>query len=81
MSNAEAWAAWWNSDEDTPEHSEELNHLIHEDRAEKKGLRWNREKYRYETALGAPVKFIIGGAWVIISEIAWEEMQRGGRQK
>ena len=64
----EEWRQWWEATEDTPEHSELLNHLIHEDRAKKRGLTWNRERYRFETQGGWPIKFTGKDTWVTITE-------------
>lgn len=53
------------------EDSEELNHIIHESRAAKRGLTWSRQRQRYETREGKPILFNYGGSWRVVTDEEW----------
>lgn len=49
----------------------EINDIVHEGRAKKRGLTWNRKKKRYELA-GLPGFFKADGSFYAVSESEWE---------
>lgn len=56
----------------------EINHLIHEGRAEKKGVKWNREKYRYETPEGKPLFWTGDATYREVTEEEWQAFEAEG---
>lgn len=51
----------------------ELNHLIHEGRAAKRGVLWNRERGRYETPAHQPLFWNADGSYREVSEEEWAQ--------
>lgn len=63
--------------EPTPEEDaaegEEINHLVHEGRAEKRGVTWNRARYRYETQEGKPLFWNRDHTYREVTEEEWAQ--------
>ena len=51
---------------------DEINDLIHEQRAATRGLTWNRVKKRYEYG-GCPIFFKADSSFYVVTEAIWQE--------